>query len=113
MKLDLNVKMTQEQRLIMTQNMQQSIKLLQMSLHDLREHISNEYSENPILEVNEDSLLHKNGIMYGDVITKINDTTTENVIMFQKELYSYDSGSILNLEYYRDNQLLTASIILE
>ena len=55
MKLDLNVKMTQEQRLIMTQNMQQSIKLLQMSLHDLREYIGNEYSENPILEINEQS----------------------------------------------------------
>ena len=52
MKLDLNVKMTQEQRLIMTQNMQQSIKLLQMSLHDLREYIGNEYSENPVLEAN-------------------------------------------------------------
>ncbi len=55
MKLDLNVKMSQEQRLIMTQKMQQSIKLLQMSLHDLREHITNEYSENPILEVNEEN----------------------------------------------------------
>jgi len=54
MKLDLNVKMMQEQRLVMTQNMQQSIKLLQMSLHDLREYIGNEYSENPILEVNEE-----------------------------------------------------------
>lgn len=54
MKLDLNVKMTQEQRLVMTQNMQQSIKLLQMSLHDLSEYIGNEYSENPVLEINEE-----------------------------------------------------------
>lgn len=60
MKLDLNVKMTQEQRLVMTQNMQQSIKLLQMSLHDLREYIGNEYSENPILEVNEESNSYEN-----------------------------------------------------
>ena len=60
MKLDLNVKMTQEQRLIMTQNMQQSIKLLQMSLHDLREYISNEYSENPVLEVNEEQGSYEN-----------------------------------------------------
>ena len=60
MKLDLNVKMTQEQRLIMTQNMQQSIKLLQMSLHDLREYIGNEYSENPVLEVNEEQGSYEN-----------------------------------------------------
>jgi len=62
MKLDLNVKMAQEQKLIMTQNMQQSIKLLQMSLHDLREHISNEYSENPTLEVYEESSSDENHI---------------------------------------------------
>lgn len=54
MNLDYSMKMNQEQRLILTQNMQQSIKLLQMSLHDLREYIDNEYSENPILEVNEE-----------------------------------------------------------
>ena len=60
MKLDLNVKMTQEQRLIMTQNMQQSIKLLQMSLHDLREYIGNEYSENPVLEANEEYNSYEN-----------------------------------------------------
>jgi len=56
MNLDYRMKMTQEQRLILTQNMQQSIKLLQMSLHDLREYIDNEYSENPVLEVNEETI---------------------------------------------------------
>ena len=54
MNLDYRMKMTQEQKLILTQNMQQSIKLLQMSLHDLREYIDNEYSENPVLELNEE-----------------------------------------------------------
>lgn len=56
MNLDYRMKMTQEQRLILTQNMQQSIKLLQMSLHDLREYIDNEYSENPVLEINEEMI---------------------------------------------------------
>ena len=55
MKLDLNTAMKQQQKLIMTQNMQQSIKLLQMSLNDLREYISNEYSENPTLEISDES----------------------------------------------------------
>lgn len=57
MNLDYSMKMTQQQKMIMTQNMQQSIKLLQMSLHDLREYIDNEYSENPILEINEQGSL--------------------------------------------------------
>lgn len=50
MKLDFNLNLAQEQRLIMTQQMQLSIKLLQMSTYDLREYIENEFLENPILE---------------------------------------------------------------
>lgn len=50
MKLDFNLNLTQEQKLIMTQQMQLSIKLLQMSTYDLREHIEKEFLENPILE---------------------------------------------------------------
>lgn len=50
MKLDFNLNLTQEQKLIMTQQMQLSIKLLQMSTCDLREYIENEFVENPILE---------------------------------------------------------------
>ena len=50
MKLDFNLNLGQEQRLIMTQQMQLSIKLLQMSTYDLREYIEKEFIENPILE---------------------------------------------------------------
>ncbi len=50
MKLDFNLNLTQEQRLVMTQQMQLSIKLLQMSTYDLREYIETEFLENPILE---------------------------------------------------------------
>ncbi|GAA0076715.1 RNA polymerase factor sigma-54 [Clostridium sp. CTA-5] len=55
MSLNYGIKMTQEQKLVLTYNMQQSIKLLQMSMHDLREYIDNEYAENPILEMSESS----------------------------------------------------------
>ncbi len=54
MKLDFNLNLAQEQKLIMTQQMQLSIKLLQMSTYDLREYIENEFMENPILEGNFD-----------------------------------------------------------
>ena len=39
MLMDFNLNLTQEQKLIMTQQMQLSIKLLQMSTYDLREYI--------------------------------------------------------------------------
>lgn len=54
MKLDFSLNIIQEQKLVMTQQMQQSIKILQMSNYDLREYIENEFSENPILEENFD-----------------------------------------------------------
>ena len=86
MNLDYSMKMTQEQRLILTQNMQQSIKLLQMSLHDLREYIDNEYSENPVLEVNEE-------------ITSYDDERTNGEMDIEDK---YDYKKIVE-ELYSDN----------
>lgn len=50
MQLDFKMNLTQQQKLTMTQNMQMSIKILQMSSYDLREYIDKEFEENPILE---------------------------------------------------------------
>ncbi|GKU26940.1 RNA polymerase sigma-54 factor [Clostridium folliculivorans] len=50
MGMELSFKLTQEQRLILTQKMQLSIKILQMSNIDLVQYIEREYSENPVLE---------------------------------------------------------------
>ncbi|MDO5517017.1 MAG: RNA polymerase factor sigma-54 [Clostridium sp.] len=67
MNLDYNLKITQEQKMILTQNMQQSIKLLQMSMHDLREYIDNEYSENPVLEIDESEVVNEDYQMDGHI----------------------------------------------
>lgn len=50
MQLDFKMNLTQQQKLAMTQNMQLSIKILQMSSYDLREYIDKEFEENPILD---------------------------------------------------------------
>lgn len=50
MQLDFKMNLTQQQKLAMTQNMQLSIKILQMSSYDLREYIDKEFEQNPILE---------------------------------------------------------------
>lgn len=60
MDLDYNLEIKQEQKMILTQNMQQSIKLLQMSMYDLKEYIDNEYSENPVLEMDESQMENDN-----------------------------------------------------
>lgn len=55
MKMEYSINLTQEQKLIMTQEMQLSIKMLQMSVNDLREYIDKEYQENPILDIKDHS----------------------------------------------------------
>lgn len=50
MNLDFNLNLTQEQKLIMTQEMQLSVKLLQMSAFELSQYIEKEMQENPVLE---------------------------------------------------------------
>lgn len=49
--MSFSLNLNQEQRLIMTQEMQLSIKILQMSSTELLEHIENEALENPVLEI--------------------------------------------------------------
>lgn len=52
MNMNFNMALTQEQKLIMTQQMQLSIKLLQMSSNELLEYINKEFAENPVIETN-------------------------------------------------------------
>ncbi len=53
--MEYSMKLTQEQKLHMTQEMQLSIKMLQMSVTDLREYIDKEFAENPILDMNDNN----------------------------------------------------------
>ena len=51
--MDYSYNLTQEQKLVLTHEMQLSIKVLQMSANELREYINDEFAENPILEMQE------------------------------------------------------------
>ncbi|MBM7870492.1 RNA polymerase sigma-54 factor [Clostridium pascui] len=68
MNLDFGLSMHQEQKLIMTQQMQMSIKILQLSSFELQEYIEKEIQENPLLEAKydkkEDKLDYKEIIKY-------------------------------------------------
>ncbi len=98
MNIEYGMKMTQEQRLILTQNMQQSIKLLQMSLHDLREYIDIEYSENPVLEVNEEIA------SYDDVqnVEKMSIEDSYDHKKIVEELYSDNYKDRLEINYSKE-----------
>ncbi len=76
MRLDFNLQLQQEQKLIMTQEMQLAVKMLQLTSFELKEYIEDQLVENPLLETeNEDkpeadpiddyiSSLEKEGIDY-------------------------------------------------
>lgn len=98
MNIEYGMKMTQEQKLILTQNMQQSIKLLQMSLHDLREYIDIEYSENPVLEVNEEIA------PYDDVqnVEKMSIEDSYDHKKIVEELYSDNYKDRLEINYSKE-----------
>lgn len=50
MKMEFKLNLTQEQKLIMTQQMQLSVKLLQMSNFEIQRYIEKEIQENPVLD---------------------------------------------------------------
>lgn len=92
MRLDYDLKVTQEQKMILTQTMQQSIKLLQMSMHDLREYIDNEYSENPVLEIDESEIINED--------YQIDRTMKDNEKLRVKEIIEDIDGYREKEEYY-------------
>lgn len=56
MDVKLNVNVSQDQKLIMTQEMKQSIKILQLTAMELKDLIETEMMENPILDMSEVSI---------------------------------------------------------
>lgn len=107
MKLDYSMKMTQEQRLRLTQNMQQSIKLLQMSLHDLREYIDNEYSENPVLEVNEDPI--SNDYLQSNTVGDNEEKYDHKKLLEELDYDNYNDKSEMN--YSREEDISPLNFI--
>lgn len=67
--MDFGLNLTQEQKLIMTQQMQLSVKLLQMSTYELQQYVDKELQENPVLDVKDsDRLKDNNAIDHKELI---------------------------------------------
>ncbi len=66
-------KITQEQKLKLTNEMKLSIKVLEMPIGDLKEYINEEFERNPVLEIEEDFSINyieeNNGIKNDEVIS--------------------------------------------
>ncbi|MCM8711820.1 RNA polymerase factor sigma-54 [Clostridium sp. SYSU_GA19001] len=86
--MNFNLNLTQEQKLVMTQQMQLSIKILQMSGLELQEHIDREAQENPVLEIS-----------YND---SSNESEIKNRLDY-KELVKYLQFDNYSHQYYYKN----------
>ncbi len=75
MQLSASLNLRQKQSLVMTPQLQQAIRLLQMTNLDLRQYLETECSENPFLEV--DSEEDSNNIKANETVLE-QETTSEN-----------------------------------
>lgn len=56
MDTNMNLDISQEQKLVMTQEMRLSLKVLQMSSLELRDYLEKEYQENPVLDLQQENV---------------------------------------------------------
>ena len=72
MKMDFNLQLQQEQKLVMTQELQLAVKMLQLTSQELTEYIDEQVMENPMLEIEEK-----------------NEEKAENFIDAESQIYQY------------------------
>lgn len=60
MNLDFNLNLAQQQKLVMTQQMQLSVKLLQMSNYELLDYVNKEVQENPVVDAEPSEVMQGN-----------------------------------------------------
>lgn len=65
-----------------------------------------------VIEVTDNYPLNISGLIKGDIINKVNDVVISDVSDLQREIYSYDIGDTVTLEYYRNNILSTVNVVL-
>lgn len=68
MNMDFNLSISQEQKLIMTQQMQLSVKILQLSSYELQKLVESEMQENPLLEMKYGEENKGNTLDYKEII---------------------------------------------
>ncbi|WP_133013570.1 RNA polymerase factor sigma-54 [Clostridium cuniculi] len=93
MQMDLKLNISQKQKLILTQIMQQSINVLQMSAYDLREYIEKEFEENPILEADFNLIESKDNIDNTQLSKYLNDRYDED---YNYQHNNEDEASVFN-----------------
>lgn len=127
MKMEFDLRLSQEQKLIMTQQMQMSVKILQMSSLEIQTYISKELQENPILEAeakpkkNEDDINYKELVKYLDndynysnknyYVNNEEEASPFNFISAKKSLKEYLEEQIIDLKLSKYERYLCMYLI--
>jgi RNA polymerase sigma-54 factor len=94
MDMIFNLNLNQEQKLIMTQKMQQSLKILQMSFIELNEFVEEKLEENPALEIAQSENKDKN----------VADTPLYESISNIKKIENYKDFDNYDHSYHENNK---------
>ena len=66
-----------------------------------------------LLQVHEDTPAYESGLLIGDIITKIDDTSIENMNQLKKALYKYKQGDKAKLTINRTNTVLEIEVVFK
>ncbi|NEZ47107.1 RNA polymerase factor sigma-54 [Clostridium niameyense] len=88
MNMNFNLMLTQQQKLVMTQQMQLSIKMLQMSTYELQRYVEKEVQENPVLDAKMECREEKDEVNYKKLLKQLKEDR-------------YDGA---NYNYYKDQE---------
>lgn len=95
MKLDFNLQLQQEQKLIMTEELQLAVKMLQLTSMELNEYVDEQIAENPMLERDE-TVKDEEGTSFDNKIDNIVDISYEDNNEYQDVDEDQDYISPLN-----------------
>lgn len=100
MKMGFNLSLEQTQKLIMTQELQQAIKILQLSSLELKEYIRQQLETNPLIEEKEEDMEPFSGDDGEDMISKLIKNLSYGDYNSGEYSYSGDSENDFSFENY-------------
>lgn len=99
--MQLNQNLTQEQKLILTQSLSMSIKILEMNSVDLSEFIKEELTENPLLDCSIDEYTFRSG-----QTEKIKEYVEKNLYNIKDRDYKEETESITPFNFISEKKTL-------
>ncbi|MHB8061608.1 MAG: RNA polymerase factor sigma-54 [Ruminiclostridium sp.] len=105
MGLENQLQINQSQKIIITPKLSQALKVLQLSSMDLRDYVDEMIAENPLLEINNESVVEsptetRNEIDWEEYSREIGESLEPRIPKEQKEKLSYENITTMDASFY-------------